>query len=67
VNRKLRSEDVLDHLFNLFAFLGIPEHIRSDSGFAGLYGGKGDQAGCITVRFFNLVSLVCSEPSAFIV
>jgi putative transposase len=32
VNRKLRSEDVLDQLFNLFVFRGIPEHIRSDNG-----------------------------------
>jgi putative transposase len=32
VNRRLRSEDVLDQLFNLFVFRGIPQHIRSDSG-----------------------------------
>jgi putative transposase len=32
VNRRLRSEDVLDQLFNLFVFRGIPEHIRSDNG-----------------------------------
>jgi transposase InsO family protein len=32
VNRKLKSEDVLDQLFNLFVFRGIPEHIRSDNG-----------------------------------
>jgi len=32
VDRKLRSEDVLDQLFNLFVFRGIPEHIRSDNG-----------------------------------
>ena len=32
VNRKLRSEDVLDQLFNLFVFRGIPEYIRSDNG-----------------------------------
>ena len=32
VARKLKSEDVLDQLFNLFVFRGIPEHIRSDNG-----------------------------------
>ena len=32
VERKLKSEDVLDQLFNLFVFRGIPEHIRSDNG-----------------------------------
>ena len=32
VNRKIKSEDVLDQLFNLFVFRGIPEHIRSDNG-----------------------------------
>ena len=32
VDRKLKSEDVLDQLFNLFVFRGIPEHIRSDNG-----------------------------------
>jgi len=32
VDRKLKSEDVLDKLFNLFVFRGIPEHIRSDNG-----------------------------------
>ena len=26
VDRKLKSEDVLDQLFNLFVFRGIPEH-----------------------------------------
>jgi transposase InsO family protein len=32
VERKIRSEDVLDQLFNLFVFRGVPEHIRSDNG-----------------------------------
>jgi putative transposase len=32
VNRKIKSEDVLDQLFNLFVFRGLPEHIRSDNG-----------------------------------
>ena len=32
VERKIKSEDVLDQLFNLFVFRGIPEHIRSDNG-----------------------------------
>ena len=32
VNRKIRSEDVIEELFNLFVFRGIPEHIRSDNG-----------------------------------
>jgi transposase InsO family protein len=32
VDRRLRSADVLDQLFNLFVFRGIPEHIRSDNG-----------------------------------
>jgi putative transposase len=32
VDRKLTSQDVLDQLFNLFVFRGIPEHIRSDNG-----------------------------------
>jgi len=32
VNRKIKAEDVLDQLFNLFVFRGIPEHIRSDNG-----------------------------------
>jgi len=30
--RKIKSDDVLDQLFNLFVFRGIPEHIRSDNG-----------------------------------
>jgi len=32
INRRLTSEDVIDQLFNLFIFRGIPEHIRSDNG-----------------------------------
>jgi len=32
VNRKITSPDVVDELFNLFIFRGIPEHIRSDNG-----------------------------------
>jgi putative transposase len=32
VNRSITSEDVIDQLFNLFIFSGIPEHIRSDNG-----------------------------------
>ena len=32
VNRKISSQDVIDELFNLFVFRGIPEHIRSDNG-----------------------------------
>ncbi len=32
VERKLKSDDVIDQLFNLFVFRGIPEHIRSDNG-----------------------------------
>jgi putative transposase len=32
VNRKISSHDVIDELFNLFIFRGIPEHIRSDNG-----------------------------------
>ena len=31
VNRKIRSHDVIEELFNLFIFRGIPEHIRSDN------------------------------------
>ena len=27
-----RSQDVIDHLFNLIVFRGIPEHIRPDNG-----------------------------------
>ena len=32
VDRSIKSEDVLNQLFNLFIFRGIPEHIRSDNG-----------------------------------
>jgi putative transposase len=32
VDRNIKSEDVLDQLFNLFVFRGVPEHIRSDNG-----------------------------------
>jgi transposase InsO family protein len=32
VNRRIRSQDVIEQLFNLIVFRGIPEHIRSDNG-----------------------------------
>ncbi|NIS62768.1 MAG: IS3 family transposase, partial [Proteobacteria bacterium] len=32
VKRKITSQDVIDQLFQLFIFKGIPEHIRSDNG-----------------------------------
>ncbi len=32
VNRRIKSQDVIDELFELFVLLGIPEHIRSDNG-----------------------------------
>jgi len=32
VNRHISSQDVIDQLFELFIFRGIPEHIRSDNG-----------------------------------
>ena len=32
VVHKIRNQDVIDLLFNLFIFRGIPEHIRSDNG-----------------------------------
>ena len=32
VCRKIRNQEVIDTLFNLFVFRGIPEHIRSDNG-----------------------------------
>ncbi len=32
VSRKISSQDVIDQLFQLFVFRGIPEHIRSDNG-----------------------------------
>ena len=31
VSRKISSQDVIDELFHLFIFRGIPEHIRSDN------------------------------------
>ena len=32
VARRITSQDVIDQLFHLFIFRGIPEHIRSDNG-----------------------------------
>ena len=32
VNRRITSQDVIDHLFQLFMLRGIPEHIRPDNG-----------------------------------
>jgi len=32
INRRIRSQDVIDELFELFILQGIPEHIRSDNG-----------------------------------
>jgi putative transposase len=32
VGRKIKNQDVIDILFNLFIFRGIPEHVRSDNG-----------------------------------
>ena len=32
VERRLSCEDVIDQLFHLFVFRGIPEHVRSDNG-----------------------------------
>ena len=32
VKRKMASQDVIDRLFHLFIFRGVPEHIRSDNG-----------------------------------
>ena len=32
VNRKLNSQDVIDELFKLFIYRGIPDYIRSDNG-----------------------------------
>jgi putative transposase len=29
---KIRNQDMIDLLFNLFIFRGVPEHIRSDNG-----------------------------------
>ena len=32
VARKIKTQEVIDRLFQLFVFRGIPEHIRSDNG-----------------------------------
>ena len=32
VERRITAEDVINQLFNLFVFSGIPDHIRSDNG-----------------------------------
>ncbi len=32
VERRMTSQDVIDHLFDLLVLRGIPEHIRSDNG-----------------------------------
>ena len=32
VSRRIRSEDVMDQLYELFLARGVPEHIRSDNG-----------------------------------
>jgi len=32
VSRKIKTQDVIDLLFHLFIFRGVPEHIRSDNG-----------------------------------
>jgi len=32
VDRLITSQDVIDKLFHLFVFRGVPEHIRSDNG-----------------------------------
>ena len=32
VERRITSQDVIDHLFDLLVLRGIPEHIRSDNG-----------------------------------
>ena len=32
VKRSISSQDVIDQIFNLFIFRGIPKHIRSDNG-----------------------------------
>jgi len=32
VDRRIRSQDVIDELFELFLLQGIPEHLRSDNG-----------------------------------
>lgn len=32
VERKIKADDVIDKLFNLFVFRGIPDHVRPDNG-----------------------------------
>jgi len=32
VERKIKAQDVIDILFNLFIYRGIPDHVRSDNG-----------------------------------
>jgi len=32
VDRRIRSQDVIDQLYYLFLFRGVPEHVRSDNG-----------------------------------
>ena len=32
VKRQIKAQDVIDQLFELFVFRGLPEHIRSDNG-----------------------------------
>ena len=32
VGRRIRSQDVIDKLFDLFVLRGVPEHLRSDNG-----------------------------------
>jgi transposase InsO family protein len=32
VRRRITSQDVIDQLYELFLFRGVPEHIRSDNG-----------------------------------
>ncbi len=32
VKRRITSQDVIDQLFELIIFRGIPEHVRSDNG-----------------------------------
>jgi transposase InsO family protein len=32
VDRRITSQDVIDKLFQIFVFRGVPEHIRSDNG-----------------------------------
>ena len=41
VARKLRSEDVLEVLSDLFLRCGVPEHIRSDKGIVKIKGSLG--------------------------